>query len=173
MLFFNFSSFQEFRARKNSAEFMAIIEATKKSLKTYKRAESKTKRAEKSTLAKEATNILFANPKEAVSAIRKALEANPEQYKRLQLDPKAVTMAYVIVINGVVCTIKGKSLDNSKWQIKPCNNITSLITSLEQKRDLVAMAQKAIDKGDIPPCNPRAYISNLITDFAEKTKEGK
>jgi hypothetical protein len=183
MLYFEFSGAAEFAARKSHEDFEPIIKVGFKKINaarkqrgqqvitnrvsTYTRLEAQARNGERKELVTRATDILFAEPQQAVAAIRKALEAG--EYSRLNLNPKEVTMAYLIVIDGRACTIGRKSLDSSKWVVKPCASVSQLISSLEQKRDLVANAQRLIDSGKLPEWdnNARKHVARIINEFNE------
>lgn len=171
MLYFSFSNYREFTGRKKNsakvAQFNADVEKVKNMLQ--KRAEKRAERAkriilnaERHTLVKKATARMF-TPERAVTAIRAELSASPELYANLNLQAKDVTRAYLIVIGDDVCTLTKVTLNNDEWTLRPVQSVREIVKSLEQKRKLVALADKAIKDGKIPPYyKARTYVADLI-----------
>lgn len=161
MLYFSFSNIREYQARKANAEFQNMICDTIRKHKAMRKYQRKAESRERRELTTQATRILFSQPQQAVASIRKALEAG--EYKHLNLVAKEVTMAYVIVHNEQVCTLKKCVLDATKLEYKPVASMRELIKSLEQKRKLVDMAQKQIDKGLLPRLQTaRKYVASIL-----------
>lgn len=161
MLYFNFANIREFQTRKASAEFKTMICDTIRKHKAMRKYQRKAESRERRELTTQATKILFSQPQQAVASIRKALESG--EYKHLNLVAKEVTMAYVIVHNEQVCTLKKCVLDATKLEYKPVASMRDLIKSLEQKRKLVEMAQKQIDKGLLPRLQTaRKYVAGIL-----------
>ena len=161
MLYFAFTNFREFQARKSEASFKQIISDTIRKHRTMRKYQRKAESRERRELTTQATKILFAQPQQAVSSIRKALEAG--EYKHLNLVAKEVTITYVIVHDEQVCTLKKCALDATKLEYKPVASVRDLIKSLEQKRKLVDMAQKQIDKGLLPRLQTaRKYVASIL-----------
>lgn len=161
MLYFSFSNIREYQARKSEAGFNQMICDTIRKHKAMRKYQRKAESRERRELTTQATKILFSQPQQAVSSIRKALEAG--EYKHLNLVAKEVTMAYVIVHNEQVCTLKKCVLDATKLEYKPVASMRDLVKSLEQKRKLVDMAQKQIDKGLLPRLQTaRKYVASIL-----------
>lgn len=161
MLYFAFTNFREFQARKNEASFNQSLSDTIRKHKAMRKYQRKVEYRERKELTIQATKILFSQPQQAVASIRKALEAG--EYKHLNLIAKEVTMAYVIVHDEQVCTLKRCVLDATKLEYKPVASMRELIKSLEQKRKLVDMAQKQIDKGLLPRLQTaRKYVASIL-----------
>lgn len=161
MLYFAFTNFREFQARKSEASFNQSLSDTIRKHKAMRKYQRKAESRERRELTTQATKILFSQPQQAVASIRKALEAG--EYKHLNLIAKEVTMAYVIVHNEQVCTLKKCVLDATKLEYKPVASMRDLIKSLEQKRKLVDMAQKQIDKGLLPRLQTaRKYVASIL-----------
>lgn len=171
MLYFNFSNYREFTGRKNnrvkSAQFSADVEKVKMMLQ--KRAEKRAERArrlvasaERRTLVQQANARMF-TPERAVTAIRAELSASPELYAHLNIQAKDVTRAYLIVVGDNVCTLAKVNLNNNEWTLRPVKSVRDIVKSLEQKRKLVALADKAIKNGKIAPYyKARTYVADLI-----------
>lgn len=171
MLYFNFSNFREFKSRKSisdkSAKFNADVEKIKNMLR--RRAERRAERArrivasaERRTLVKQASARMF-TPERAVTAIRAELNASPELYAHLDLQAKDVTRAYLIIIGEDVCTLAKVHLNSAEWMLRPVQSVRDIIKSLEQKRKLVVLAEKAINNGKIAPYyKARTYVADLI-----------
>lgn len=161
MLYFAFTNFREFQARKNEASFKQSLSDTIRKHKAMRKYQRKVGYRERKELTIQATKILFSQPQQAVASIRKALEVG--EYKHLNLIAKEVTMAYVIVHDEQVCTLKKCVLDATKLEYKPVASMRDLIKSLEQKRKLVEMAQKQIDKGLLPRLQTaRKYVASIL-----------
>jgi len=161
MLYFDFTNVREFQARKSDASFKQSLSDTIRKHKAMRKYQRKAESRERRELTTQATRILFSQPQQAVSSIRKALEAG--EYKHLNLIAKEVTMAYVIVHDEQVCILKKCILDAAKLEYKPVASMRDLIKSLEQKRKLVDMAQKQIDKGLLPRLQTaRKYVASIL-----------
>lgn len=161
MLYFDFSNIREYQARKSEASFVTMVCETIRKHKNMRKYQRKQESKERRELTSEASRILFSHPQQAVASIRKALEAG--EYRHLHLNPKEVTMAYVIVKDEQVCTLKKCVLDSTKLEYKPVASMRELIKSLEQKRKLVEMAQKQIDKGLLPRLQTaRKYVATIL-----------
>lgn len=171
MLYFSFSNYREFKGRKaNSAkveQFNADIAKMRNMLQ--KRAEKRAERAkriitnaERRTLVQQANARMF-TPERAVTAIRAELSASPELYAHLNIQAKDVTRAYLIVVGDNVCTLAKVNLNNNEWTLRPVKSVRDIVKSLEQKRKLVALADKAIKNGKIAPYyKARTYVADLI-----------
>lgn len=167
MLYFSFSNYSEFHARKNDARFMNQISETAARFKSVKRKESRLKSAEKRTFVRNVQKRMF-SVAGAVTAIRAELTANAANYTRLQItDPKQVSRAHLIVIDEVVYCLNRTTLDTTKWVLTEVTNVQQVIKSLEQKAKLCELAAKAYDKGQLPEWanNARKYVSTLIAEF--------
>jgi hypothetical protein len=170
MLFFSFSSFQEFRARKNSAEFITIInngfsvinkmraERGAKRIQTF---EQRAKSAERKAFVKNVNARIF-TAERAVSAMRAELQDNPDKYTRLNLNAKEVTRAHLIVINDSVYTLRAVTTIRANWELQSVKNVTDVMRSLEQKSKLIQLVTRQMERGEIPTENPRAYVARLI-----------
>lgn len=170
MLFFNFSSFQEFRARKNNAEFVTIINSgfavinklrAERGAKRVQSFEQRAKSAQRKTFVKNVNARMF-TAERAVSAMRAELQDNPEKYTRLNLNPKEVTRAHLIVINDNVYTIRAVTTIRANWELIPVVKVVDVMRSLEQKAKLIQLVTRQMERGEIPESNPRTYVARLI-----------
>lgn len=164
MLYFNFSNYKEFTARKSNQEFITSVMNTLHKFKTYRRKEAKAKVQEKRTFVKEVQRRMF-SVNGAVTAIRAELTANAQNYTRLQItDPKQVSRAHLIVIDDVVYCLKKVTLDRSNWELIEVQNVQQVIKSLEQKVRLCELVEKAYAKGNLPEeaSKTRQFVANLI-----------
>ena len=170
MLFFGFSSFQEFRARKNSAKFITIINngfsvinkmRAERGAKRIQSFEQRAKSAERKTFVKNVQARMF-TAERAVSAMRAELQDHPDKYTRLNLNPKEVTRAHLIVINDNVYTLRAVTTIRANWEIQPVAKVTDIMRSLEQKAKLIQLVTRQMERGEIPTENPRAYVARLI-----------
>lgn len=170
MLFFNFSSFQEFRARKNSAEFITVISSgfavinkmrAGRGAKRVQSFEQRAKSAERKTFVKNVNARMF-TAERAVSAMRAELQDNSGKYTRLNLNPKEVTRAHLIVINDNVYTLRAVTTIRANWELIPVAKVVDVMRSLEQKAKLIQQVTRQMERGEIPESNPRAYVARLI-----------
>lgn len=170
MLFFNFSSFQEFRARKNSAEFITVINSgfavinkmrAERGAKRIQSFEQRAKSAERKTFVKNVNARIF-TAERAVSAMRAELQDNPDKYTRLNLNPKEVTRAHLIVVDDNVYTLRKVTTIRANWDLQPVKNVIDVMRSLEQKAKLIQYVTRQMERGEIPAENPRAYVARLI-----------
>lgn len=164
MLYFNFSNYKEFAARKTNQEFIASVMNTLHKFKTYKRKESRLKAQERRTFVKEVQKRMF-TVSGAVTAIRAELTANAANYQRLQItDPKQVSRAHLIVIEDVVYCLKKVTLDRANWELIEVQNVQQVIKSLEQKVRLCELVEKAYAKGNLPEeaSKTRQFVASLI-----------
>ena len=164
MLYFNFSNYKEFRARKSNQEFNNEVMNTLHKFKTWKRKEAKAKASERRTFVKEVQKRMF-SVTGAVTAIRAELTANAANYQRLQItDAKQVSRAHLIVIDEVVYCLKKVTLDRTNWELIEVTNVQQVIKSLEQKARLCELVEKAYAKGNLPEeaSKTRQFVANLI-----------
>lgn len=164
MLYFNFSNYKEFAARKSNQEFIDEVMNTLHKFKTYKRKESRLKAQERRTFVKEVQKRMF-SVNGAVTAIRAELTANGASYTRLQItDPKQVSRAHLIVIEDVVYCLKKVTLDRANWELIEVQNVQQVIKSLEQKVRLCEMVEREFAKGNLPEeaAKNRQYVATLI-----------
>lgn len=170
MLFFNFSSFQEFRARKNNAEFITLINSgfavinklrAERGAKRVQSFEQRAKSAERKTFVKNVNARMF-TAERAVSAMRAELQDNPKKYTRLNLNPKEVTRAHLIVINDNVYTLRAVTTIRANWELIPVAKVVDVMRSLEQKAKLIQLVTRQMERGEIPESNPRTYVARLI-----------
>ena len=170
MLFFQFSSASEYKARKNSAEFIALINRgfavinklrQERGAKRVQPFEVRKKSAERKTFVKNVNARMF-TAERAVSAMRAELQDNPKKYTRLNLNPKEVTRAHLIVINDNVYTLRAVTTIRANWELIPVTKVTDVLRSLEQKVKLVQLVTRQMERGEIPESNPRTYVARLI-----------
>lgn len=164
MLYFNFSNYKEFAARKSNQEFITSVMNTLHKFKTYKRKESRLKAQERRTFVKEVQKRMF-TVSGAVTAIRAELTANAANYQRLQItDPKQVSRAHLIVIEDVVYCLKKVTLKREDWELIEVTSVQQVIKSLEQKVRLCEMVEREFAKGNLPEeaAKTRQYVATLI-----------
>lgn len=164
MLYFNFSSYKEFKARKSNQEFITSVMNTLHQLKTYKRREARAKAQERRTFVKEVQKRMF-TVSGAVTAIRAELTANGANYTRLQItDPKQVSRAHLIIIDEVVYCLKKVTLKREEWELVEVTSVQQVIKSLEQKVKLCQIVEKEFAKGNLPEeaAKTRQYVATLI-----------
>lgn len=164
MLYFNFSNYKEFAARKSNQEFMSSVKNTLHKFRTYRRKEAKAKASERRTFVKEVQKRMFSVSR-AVTAIRAELTANAANYQRLQItDAQQVSRAHLIVIDEVVYCLKKVTLDRANWELIEVQNVQQVIKSLEQKVRLCELVEKAYAKGNLPEeaSKTRQFVANLI-----------
>jgi hypothetical protein len=164
MLYFSFSNYKEFAARKSNQEFITSVMNTLHKFKTYKRKEAKAKASERRTFIKEVQKRMF-TVNGAVTAIRAELTANAANYQRLQItDPKQVSRAHLIVIDEVVYCLKKVTLKREDWELIEVTSVQQVIKSLEQKVRLCELVEKAYAKGNLPEeaVKTRQYVATLI-----------
>lgn len=170
MLYFNFSSFREYQARKKSAEFITVINSgfatinkmrAERGAKRVQSFEQRAKSAERKTFVKNVNARMF-TAERAVSAMRAELQDNPDKYTRLNLNPKDVTRAHLIVINDNVYTLRAVSAMRANWELIPVAKVVDVMRSLEQKAKLIQLVTRQMERGEIPAENPRTYVARLI-----------
>lgn len=164
MLYFNFSSYKEFAARKKNQEFINSVMDTLRKFKTYRRKEAKAKASERRTFVKEVQKRMF-SVSGAVTAIRAELTANAANYQRLQItDPKQVSRVHLIVIDEAVYCLRKVTLKREDWELIEVQNVQQVIKSLEQKVKLCQMVEREFAKGNLPEeaSKTRQFVANLI-----------
>lgn len=164
MLYFSFTNYKEFAARKTNQEFITSVMNTLHKLKAYKRKESRLKAQERRTFVKEVQKRMF-TVSGAVTAIRAELTANAANYQRLQItDPKQVSRAHLIIIDEVVYCLKKVTLKREDWELIEVTSVQQVIKSLEQKVHLCEMVEREFAKGNLPEeaAKTRQYVATLI-----------
>lgn len=161
MLYFNFKNYREFATRKNQVEFAEMLAKVKKSLKSYQRKERKLTAKENRAFVRNVQERIFSVSK-CITAIRAELLENPQEYTRLNLNAKEVSRAYLLVRNEEVFTLRKVTLNVSEWELSPVKSVKDCIKSLRQKARLVELAQKALDKGQLPEFykNGRGWVAS-------------
>lgn len=161
MLYFNFKNYREFATRKNQVEFAKMLAKVKKSLKSYQRKERKLTAKENRAFVQNVQERMFSVSK-CITAIRAELTENAEEYTRMQLDPKQVSRAHLLIRGEEVFTLRKVTLNVSEWELSPVKSVKDCIKSLRQKAKLVELAQKALDKGQLPEFykNGRGWVAS-------------